>query len=214
MRSARSIWHRCNMKIVLATAMAALLALGESLSQGAVDAPAESIATRVCAACHGSAGDSISPFFPRLAGQPAAYLERQLKTFRDKTRADPPAVAYMWGMASQLDDETIRGLAAYYASRAVRPIPTNPSAAVAFGRDIYEQGIAANRVPACQGCHGSAAQGSATAPRLAGQHPEYLVKQLGFFRARLRGGDPVMVALCAQMTAEQMQAVALYASSR
>jgi cytochrome c553 len=202
------------MKIVLSTAMVALLVLGESLVQGAANAPVETMATRVCAACHGSEGDSISPFFPRLAGQPAAYLERQLKTFRDKTRADPPAIAYMWGMASQLDDETITGLAAYYASRAARPTPTKPSAAVALGREIYEQGIAANRVPACQGCHGSAAEGNATAPRLAGQHPEYLVKQLAFFKAKLRAGDPVMVAACAQMTAEQMQAVALYASSR
>jgi len=202
------------MKVILSTAATALLLLGESLSQGAAEAPAEFMATRVCAACHGRDGDSVSPFFPRLAGQPAAYLERQLKTFRDKTRADPPAVAYMWGMASQLDDATIKDLAAYYASRTPRSTPTKPSASLAFGEELYERGMAANLVPACSGCHGAAAQGNETAPRLAGQHPEYLVKQLAFFKAKLRAGDAVMVAACAQMTAEQMQAVALYASSR
>ena len=202
------------MKIILSTAVTALLVLGESLSQGAAEAPAESLAKRVCAACHGRDGDSISPFFPRLAGQPAAYLERQLKTFRDKTRADPPAVAYMWGMASQLDDEIIVGLAAYYASQSARPSAVKASVSVALGKEIYERGAVANLVPACAGCHGASAQGNDTAPRLAGQHPEYLVKQLAFFKAKLRAGDPGMVAACAQMTAEQMQAVALYASSR
>ena len=202
------------MKIILSTAATALLVLSESLSQGAVEAPAETVAARVCAACHGRDGDSISPFFPRLAGQPAAYLERQLKAFRDKTRADPPAVAYMWGMASQLNDEIIGGLAAYYASQRARPNTLKPGVSVAFGKEIYERGIAENLVPSCAGCHGAAAQGDTTAPRLAGQHPEYLVKQLAFFKARLREGDPVMVAACAQMTAEQMEAVALYASSR
>jgi len=202
------------MKIVLSTAVIALLVLTESSVQGASNSAAESIAIRVCAACHGNEGDSISPFFPRLAGQSAAYLDRQLKTFRDKTRADPPAVAYMWGMASQLDDAIIGGLAAYYASQAARPNSVKPGASAAFGKEIYERGAAANLVPACAGCHGAVAQGNATAPRLAGQHPEYLVKQLTFFKAKLRANDPVMVAACAQMTVEQMQAVASYAASR
>src|SRR5262249_29074941 len=101
-----------------------------------------------------------------------------------------------------------------YASQAAKPNPVKPDVSVAFGKDIYERGVAENLVPACAGCHGGAAQGNATAPRLAGQHPEYLIKQLTFFKAKLRGNDPVMVAACAQMTAEQMRAVALYASSR
>jgi cytochrome c553 len=202
------------MKVVFLAMVTALLILSASPLQSVTDASGEWLAMRVCAACHGRDGDSISPLFPRLAGQPAAYLEAQLKTFRDKTRADPPAMAYMWGMASQLDDATIKDIATYYASRAARATPTGPSASLTFGKEIYERGIAASLVPACGGCHGAAAQGNATAPRLAGQHPEYLVKQLAFFKTKLRGGDPVMVAACAQMTAEQMQAVALYASSR
>jgi cytochrome c553 len=151
--------------------------------------------------------------FPRLAGQLPQYIEAQLKSFRDRTRADPPAMAYMWGMASQLDDETIKDVATYYASQAARTIQTNQNAALALGKEIYERGVAERGVPACSTCHGVAARGSATAPRLAGQHQEYLVKQLGFFKTRLRGNDPVMAAVCAELTAKQMQAVALYASS-
>src|SRR6516164_4411449 len=58
----------------------------------------------VCSSCHGLNGNSISPTFPRLAGQRAEYLETQLKAFRDKTRADPHAHTYMWGMAAHLSD--------------------------------------------------------------------------------------------------------------
>jgi len=74
---------------------------------------ARRLATEVCGSCHGPRGESISPAFPRLAGQQAQYLEEQLKAFRDRTRADPMAQAYMWGMSSQLDDRTISALAAY-----------------------------------------------------------------------------------------------------
>jgi cytochrome c553 len=149
-----------------------------------------------------------------LAGQPTQYMEAQLKAFRDRTRADPPAIGYMWGMASQLDDETIKEIASYYASQSIRAIPTNQHAALSLGKEIYERGMAAHGIPACSICHGPAARGSATAPRLAGQHPEYLAKQLAFFKTKLRGNDAVMAALCAELTTEQMQAVAAYAASR
>jgi cytochrome c553 len=202
------------MKVIFSTAVAAMFFLGQGPAQSAVNSQAEGLATQVCAACHGRDGNSISPIFPRLAGQPAPYIEAQLKSFRNRTRADPPAIAYMWGMASQLDDGTIRDIATYYASQAARATPTNQNAALALGKEVYERGVADHGIPACNICHGAAARGNATAPRLAGQHPEYLVKQLGFFKTKMRGNDPVMAAVCAELTAEQMQAVALYASSR
>jgi len=82
---------------------------------------AAKMATETCASCHGPGGRSTAPTFPRLAGQTAPYIEAQLKAFRDQTRGDPDAVAYMWGMASQLSDSTIAALADYYSQRAMRP---------------------------------------------------------------------------------------------
>src|ERR1700676_4883446 len=60
-----------------------------------------------CGTCHGINGRSVSPTFPNLAAQTATYIEAQLKAFKDQSRADPDAQAYMWGMASQLSDTTI-----------------------------------------------------------------------------------------------------------
>ena len=173
------------MKVIFSMAVAALFAAGSRV-QGATEGQAERLATQVCAACHGHEGNSISPLFPRLAGQPPQYTEAQLKSFRDRTRADPPALGYMWGMASQLDDETIKDLASYYASRAPRAIPTKKMASASLGKEIYERGPDTRRAPACLACHGAAAQGHRTIPRLAGQHPEYLAKQLVFFKTKLR----------------------------
>ena len=63
----------------------------------------------------------MSPTFPNLAAQTAPYIELQLHAFKDQTRADPDAQAYMWGMASQLSDTMISALAGYFAAQAAAP---------------------------------------------------------------------------------------------
>jgi cytochrome c553 len=79
--------------------------------------PAVALAQQVCANCHGLHGQAVSPNFPNLAGQPAEYLAVQLKAFRDHTRQEPPAEAYMWGIARSLSDAQIEDLASYYAGQ-------------------------------------------------------------------------------------------------
>ncbi len=64
-----------------------------------------------CTACHGADGNSTNPLWPKLAGQHAAYLEKQMKDFRDGKRQDP----LMSSMATALSDSDIADLAAYYA---------------------------------------------------------------------------------------------------
>ena len=70
-----------------------------------------------CGTCHGINGRSVAPTFPNLAAQSAPYIELQLHAFKDQSRADPDAQAYMWGMASQLNDVMISGLANYFAAQ-------------------------------------------------------------------------------------------------
>jgi cytochrome c553 len=172
------------------------------------------LATQVCANCHGPHGDSVSSAFPRLAGQQAAYTEVQLKAFKDHSRGDPYAQAYMWGMASQLDEGTMKRLAAYYAAERPNPGRTGDAARMAKGKNIFKNGLPEAGILACTSCHGENAQGKDTIPRLAGQHPEYLVKQLAAFKSMQRANNPVMHAMTDKMGLEQMQAVAEYAASR
>jgi cytochrome c553 len=166
----------------------------------------------VCSSCHGSEGRSISPTFPRLAGQQKAYLAVQLKAFRDHTRADPHAHTYMWGMAARLTDQTIDGLASYYSSQA--PVPGTPqnTTDVATGVTIYQQGNAKTGVPACSGCHGDHAQGMSTFPRLAGQHRAYLELQLAAFASNARANE-IMHANAINLTPSEIHQLAAYLAS-
>jgi cytochrome c553 len=171
------------------------------------------LANKVCATCHGPAGQSVAPTFPRLAGQTAEYLDTQIKAFRDRTRADPHARAYMWGMAAQLSDETIAGLAAYYS--ALPPaagIAADPGE-VAKGRSIFMDGIEAEQVPACHACHGEKAEGIGAVPRLAGQHRRYLERQLEAFASNLRANE-IMHDNSKNLTAAEISAVAAFLSSQ
>jgi cytochrome c553 len=120
----------------------------------AVMKAAEAKATTTCQDCHGSKGDSVSATFPRLNGQQADYITAQLKNFRDHSRSDPHAQAYMWGMASQLDDSIIVELGKYYAGQTPTP-PQSGGALAAEGKKLYLSGAPAQSVPACVTCHGA-----------------------------------------------------------
>jgi cytochrome c553 len=182
----------------------------------AQEADTAMLANQVCASCHGPRGDSISPGFPKVAGQRAEYLENQLKAFRDRTRADPMAQAYMWGMTSQLSDDTIRKLASFYSGQKPAPGKAGDPKLVQRGKAVYEGGVPSAKVQACTTCHGANAEGKTIFPRLAGQHAEYLVKQLVLFKSSMRegGNAPIMHAISTGMTFEQMEAVAAYLASK
>jgi len=172
------------------------------------------LAAQLCAACHGVHGRSKSPMFPRLDGQTSEYIQAQLKGFRQHERGETDARAYMWGIASQLDDETIRALGDYYASQNAPPGAAGDTNIMAKGKAIFEQGLPDKGVPACATCHGAQAQGNGTFPRLAGQHQPYLVRQIEVFSSGARGNAPVMNAVAHQLSVEQAQAVAAYLQAR
>ena len=160
----------------LAAAGAMILVLaslpGRAQEPAAIAQHARDVAVGVCGTCHGPDGNSINPMFPRLAGQHAGYLVRQLKSFKEETRGDPYAIGYMWGIASGLSDETIDALGQYYSQQKTGSGKSHDSATIARGRDIFEHGIASEGVPACAACHGPDALGNDMYPRLAGQHAE------------------------------------------
>ncbi len=168
----------------------------------------------VCSSCHGFGGRSISPTFPRLAGQQFEYIVDQLQAFRGHTRADPHAHTYMWGMAARLSDETIDGLANYYSAQEPVPgVPGDP-ALMAAGKKIFMEGISdTNRtVPACMACHGEDGRGAGAIPRLAGQHPGYIEEQLGNFATMARANE-IMHFNAENLTPEEIRQVAAYVGS-
>ena len=194
---------------LLAVALSTSLYLG-ALAHGA-DAPLQKTLV-TCGTCHGINGRSVSPTFPNLAAQQAPYIELQLKAFKEQTRADPDAQAYMWGMASQLSDGMISQLADYFSKQPPAPGKLEKPALIAQGKRLFEEGVAAQGIPPCASCHGAHAEGMATFPRLAGQHSPYLLKQLLVIQSVLRTA-PVMHGVVKNLTKDQMQAVVTYLES-
>ena len=150
--------------------------------------------------------------FPNLAAQTAPYLEAQLHAFRDQTRRDPDALSYMWGMAAQLSDATIEAISAYYAAQPPSRAKTGDAKLMAHGKQIFEEGVTSQGVPACATCHGPQARGNDIFPRLAGQHADYLVKQALVIQSDLRA-SPIMHDVVKELSQDQMRAVATYLES-
>jgi cytochrome c553 len=201
---------------VLTLTVAGLLAAcaGNERSRNLADpsVPAQTLARQVCANCHGVTGNAVSPNFPNLAAQTEPYLVAQLSGFKSHNRQDPAGFEYMWGISRSLSDEQIQGLAAYYTAQ--RPVPQgieSPKELIQRGQALFENGLPDQGVPACAGCHGSHGEGNAIFPRLAGQHADYLVKQLVVFqRTDQRPAGVAMKAIVHELTRHNIDDVAAY----
>ena len=169
------------------------------------------IAIQVCANCHGVNGNSTSPNFPKLAGQQETYFIAQLNEFKSHGRIDPAGFEYMWGLSSRLNDKQIAELAKYYAEQKPFPDEAGDPARANQGKRIFTSGITDKGVPACASCHGAEANGNATFPRLAGQHADYIVKQLKIFqRTNERPAGAIMKGVTHDLSDSDMTAVAAY----
>jgi cytochrome c553 len=201
-----------NAALVLLAA-AVLGSAGSAVRADEIDAAdklhAQKVAITVCGTCHGPQGNNIQPKFPLLAGQNPTYLAAQLKAFRSQARGDPDAIGYMWGMAAELDDDTIAALAAYYTAQKPEASPRGDAAAIARGREIYQNGISAEGVPACSSCHGADAHGTQDFPRLAGQHAQYVLKQLASFQSNMRK-VAIMHGVAQNLRRPEMESVAAF----
>ncbi len=170
-----------------------------------------------CVACHAADGNSAAPTFPKLAGQNARYLFKQLKDIRDGARP----VATMVGQVDNMTDEQLADIAAFYAAQPRSGAQADPEL-VELGEKIYRAGVAERGVPACAGCHSPMGKGNAPAgfPSLAGQHPEYIKSQLEMFRkgyedesGRTNDGEAMMMRITAfGLSDKEIEAVSSYAA--
>ena len=169
---------------------------------------------RACSVCHGVNGISKWPFIPNLAAQDETYLETQLKAFRMRARADRYAQAEMWGMAQPLTDSEIKAIAEYFSKLKAPPGRNSELslAAAYFGENIFKHGFPRRKVPACNTCHKLNGEGDTDIPRLAGQHADYIARELREFRNGFRSND-IMHFIAQNMTNNEIQAISLYLSS-
>jgi cytochrome c553 len=176
---------------------------------------ATTLAQQVCSNCHGLTGDATSPNFPNLAGQTEAYVEAQLLGFKSHGRHDPAGFEYMWGLSRSLTEAQIKGLGTYYAAQKQTTQPMEGDASrLDPGKSVFAEGVPAKGIPPCASCHGAQAQGNATFPRLAGQHADYLVKQLLVFqRTDERPEGSIMKTVAHELTPQNISDVAGYLQS-
>jgi cytochrome c553 len=171
--------------IRLACTTLALLATAFALPAAHARGSAETGATRaaICGACHGPTGSSVNPEWPNLAGQNAAYIERQLHLLHDDKRVGKPGdanAALMPAQAKLLSDQDMEDVAAYFSSQVPAGLEADPSY-YAAGQKLYQSGDRTRGIPACSACHGPVGGGIAIGgyPALRAQHSVYVIKQLG-----------------------------------
>ena len=139
----------------------------------------------VCAACHGQQGEGMAALnAPKIAGQSAWYLKRQLQNYKSGARgahADDVFGRQMAPMAATLvNDAAIDNVIAHIQTLPDNPSPATIDGDVGKGEKLYR---------VCSYCHGADGQGirAMNAPRAAGMSDWYLARQLENFREGVRG---------------------------
>ncbi|WP_167386747.1 c-type cytochrome [Aeromonas cavernicola] len=192
----------------------ALLVGVTGMAQAKGDAAAGQTKAAVCAACHGPDGNSLLDMYPKIAGQHASYLKKQLVELKAAASGQPGRVAPVMGpMALPLSEQDMDDLAAYFSAQKVTPIAVPDDAAEA-GKTLYMGGDISRGLAACTSCHGPRGSGveQAKYPNLAGQHPAYIKDQLTKFRAGARDNDPnsMMRDVAKKLTDQDIEVLAKY----
>jgi cytochrome c553 len=195
-----------------------LLAIGLGLLAAAPtawSAEAQETATTICVACHGEGGNSTIGMYPKLAGQDARYLTKQLNDFFDGKRKND----VMAPILATLNRNDSSKFAIWFSVQKPTPGTVENSSLLAAGKSLFEDGNEDSGVPACEGCHTEGAKGGGAGniryPRLAGQHQTYIVQQLTNFKSGERANDngKLMRSVAERLTDQEMKAVAEYLAS-
>lgn len=163
-------------------------------------------ASDACIGCHGFEGNARAQTYPRLAGQPEAYLRKQLQAFASGERNDPTMTPLALSMPEQERD----ALAAQFSK--MRPLPNTT-----FNADpaSMARGEAVVRANNCVSCHGQKLEGQGEFPRLAGQGYDYLREQLKRFKDGTRhDASGVMPVIAGRLSQQDIDDLAQYMASR
>lgn len=163
-----------------------------------------------CFLCHGATGDSSSPLYPKLAGQNSEYMLKQLRNFKRGERESSD----MRKVVADMEENDMQSVAFFFS----RQQPSRGNSAYAemraLGEKLFSQGDPARGLKPCRECHGDNGAGSATLPRIAGQHTLYIETQLTLFEERKRTNDNAqMQDVAKRLTTDEVRAVAEYLRS-
>lgn len=208
--------HARSPRVLAALLLSATLAVAhaQEAKKPKVDpAKGQQVVGQVCAACHAADGNSTISANPKLAGQHADYLYKQLVDYSVQPGAKQPAreSGVMAGFAATLSDEDKRNVAAYFSSQKLKPGAARNKETLELGQRIYRAGIPEKGVPACSGCHSPNGAGIPSQyPRLAGQHADYTEAQLKAFRDSVRRNNDTMAQVASRFLDSEIKAVADY----
>lgn len=199
------------------------VALGMVLSfachaDGAALARSGAGAVPACQTCHGPAGEGIaSAGFPRLASLGARYMHRQLAAFADGTRVSD----VMMPIAKAMSDAARAEVSAYYAAlppvASAAPASAAATASASVGSVLATRGRWADKLPACEQCHGPGGHGiGEDFPPLAGQSAAYLARQLTAWKAGARPPGPMglMAVVADKLSDAEVRAIADHYASQ
>ena len=169
-----------------------LLLAGNAASAPKADpAKGQQIASTVCVACHGVAGNSMISVNPKLAGQHPEYLLKQMKNFKMNGGTPERVNGVMNGMIAAYDEAQMGDIAAYFGEQKQKPEVAKNRDTVELGQKLYRAGNESKGLPACAGCHGPSGAGiPAQYPRIGGQFAEYIETQLRHFREGAESAAP------------------------
>jgi cytochrome c553 len=182
------------------------------LNHGAVIAAQGTTAgAPACAQCHAfNGGSDGSGAFPRIAGQSAYYLEKQLRDFTSGVRAN----AIMSPIAKALSPNDIADVTAYYAgvNAPFLPLAKAEPALIQRGEELAKVGSAAKDLPGCNNCHGPRGSGEPpTIPYLAGQYARYISFELEMWqRGYRKSSSELMVTIAKKLDDQDIAALAAY----
>jgi len=198
------------MRFALGVALFGLLVPLASADAAADLKRADEIVAERCSLCHGKGGESASAVYPRLAGQHAEYIARQLADFKSGKRKSET----MKPQAEPLTPNEMVALGAYFENRKATGRRAQDGELLAVGKYIFEHGNRFAGLPACASCHGPKGLGTPQLPRLAGQHPRYVEEQLKQFNTRERTNDnAIMHTVASKLTELETHAVAEYVAT-
>lgn len=161
-----------------------------------------------CHLCHGKDGEASSAIYPRLAGQHATYIAKQLADFKSGRRKGT-----MNEMAADLTPDEMAALGQYFSSKPPKTHRVRDKAFASVGAYLYQNGNKYSGVAACKTCHGDEGKGTEQLPRLAGQHKRYVIDQLEAFNSGARTNDhAIMHSIASKLTELEMNALAQFIS--